>query len=218
MSARDRVRSEIRPLFIECAPMVPGGIALRRLIEGGSEICGLADFLAKRANTMVPAGRCRQGGADGKYQGAVCADGGRWRCRRRRCAFERNLCARSPLPAISKAQSRFGEVPPTPQFTREIRSAEPNAKMRPAEFDRNTGKKMLRMRSHFREKSSLVLRPERHRTFEILQHHRASSEANPIRPPMVPIKAGSEIATRRMGHFPERRFQNRGTPEVRLGF
>ena len=56
MSARDRARSEIRPLFIVCAPMVRGGIALHRLVEVGSEIHGLADFLAKSANGMVPAG------------------------------------------------------------------------------------------------------------------------------------------------------------------
>ena len=75
MSARDRTRSEIRPLFIGCAPTVPGGIALRRPAEGGSEFCGLADFLTKRAK-RDSARRMMRGDADGEFQGAVCADRG----------------------------------------------------------------------------------------------------------------------------------------------
>ena len=134
------------------------------------------------------------------------------------CYRTKPLRTGTQLHALGRAQSRFGEKPPAPQFAREILSAAPNAKMRPAEFYHDADEKMLRMRSHFREKSSLVLHRGRHKTFEVLQHHRASSEANPIRPPMVPIKAGREIATRRLGYFPERCFQNRGAPEVRLGF
>ena len=77
---------------------------------------------------------------------------------------------------------------------------------------------MLRVWSHFRERSSLVLRRERHKIFEVLQHHRTSSAATPIRPPVVPIKARGKIAVRGLGHFAEWRFQNRSTLEVRFGF
>ena len=68
--------------------------------------------------------------------------------------------------------------------------------------------KMLRMRSHFRGKGSLVLRRERHKTIEVLQHHRTSSAAAPIRPPVVSIQARCKIAVRWLGYFPERGFQN----------
>ena len=107
-----------------------------------------------------------------------------------------------------------GGARPAPQFV----CVEPNAEKRPAWFNKISDQKMLRPRSHFREKNSLVLRRERHITFEILQHHRASSEANPIRPRLVPIRNGCEIAACGLGHFQERRFQNRGALEIRLGF
>ena len=77
---------------------------------------------------------------------------------------------------------------------------------------------MLRMRSHFHENDALVLRQERHKTFEVLQHHRPSSEAAPLRAPVVAIKARGKIAVRWVGHFAERGFQNRGALEVRFGF
>ena len=129
-----------------------------------------------------------------------------------------NRCARTPPCTNGQDQSRFTEVLPAPQFAHKIRSSEPNTRKRPVEFYHSAGKKMLRMRSHFHEKTPLVLRREGHKTFEILQHHRASSEANPIRSPMVPIKVGGKIAARRLGHFPERRVENRGSLEVRFGF
>ena len=51
---------------------------------------------------------------------------------------------------------------------------------RPREFATTCAKKMLRVRSHFHENNSLVLRRERHKIFEVLQYHRTSSEATPL--------------------------------------
>ncbi len=87
----------------------------------------------------------------------------------------------------------------------------------PCDSAASRAEKLLRVRSHFRKSSALVLRRERHKTFEVLQHHRASSAATPIRPPVVAIKARGKIAVRRLGHLAERCFQNRGAFEVRLG-
>lgn len=89
---------------------------------------------------------------------------------------------------------------------------------RPAGFYGTALKKMLRGRSHFHEDTDLVLRPEKRKTREILQHHRPAGEEDSIRPKMVAREAGRQIAVRGMGHFPERGFQDRGAPEVRFGF
>ena len=155
------------------------------------------------------------GDADGEFQGAVCAAGGAGEdtapLDETSACGHATRCDRSG--AITFRQdSASPAIPAQDSFGRTKRQDAPCG------ISHDAHEKMLRMRSHFHENTSLVLRPERHKTLEILQHRRASSEANPIRPPMVPIKAGCEIATRWLGHFPERCFQNRGAPEIRLGF
>ena len=79
---------------------------------------------------------------------------------------------------------------------------------RPREFATTCAKKMLRVRSHFHENNSLFLRRERHKNFEVLQYHRTSSEATPLRSAVVAIEARGETAMCGLGHFPERGFQD----------
>ena len=197
------------------ASWMPSGLVLLTC-RAGTDCFGLRDWSAmKLAEKQSQSGE--QGGGDGKLQGAVCAFGGAGSGQDDPPMFG-NACARTPPWTNAQDQSRFAEVLPAPQFAHQILASEPNSRKRPIEFYRSAGKKMLRRRSHFRESIPLVLRPERHKTLEILQHHRASSEANPIRPRLVPIRNGCEIAACGLGHFQERRFQNRGTLEIRLGF
>ena len=76
----------------------------------------------------------------------------------------------------------------------------------------------LRIRSRFPQEFAQVLRRERHKTLEILQHCWSSNTKTPLRPSVVPIEARCQTAMRRMGHFPERPFKNRGAVEIRFGF
>ena len=72
----------------------------------------------------------------------------------------------------------------------------------------------LRIRSRFPQKFAQVLRRERHKNLEILQHRWSSNTKTPLRTSLVSIEAGRKIAMRRMGHLPKRPFKL----EARLRF
>ena len=200
------------PLLAIYAPWMSSRFAMVLACRGGTDCFDPRAWLAmKLARKQSQSGG--QGDAVGEFQGAVCAYGSAGGGQDDP-PMDGNRCALTN----GQDQSRFADVLPTPQFAHKNSFVGTKCPKHSVEFHHSADKKMLRGRSHFHENILLVLRPERHKTLEILQHHRASSEANPLRPPMVPIQAGGEIAARRLGHFPERCFQNRGALEVRHGF